>query len=245
MFSILKKELWAYFGTLGAYIVAAAYILISSLFLWFFDSKFDTFNIFNVGLASLNNFFVLSPWLFIFLIPALSMKSIAEEEQTGTLVWLFSKPLSIESIIAGKFLAISILVTFTLFPTLIYVFTIYNISMPEGNIDLGAIYSGYVGLIFLSTAFISIGIFASSLVKNQVLSYIVGVFLCFFCFYGFENLASYNLLGNYDYWLQRIGFYQHYTSFTKGIIDTRDIGYFLFITTLFIFASIQLVKLKK
>lgn len=242
MFSIFKKELWAYFGTLGAYIVSAAFLLICSLFLWFFDNDF---NVFNVGLATLNNFFILAPWVLMFLLPALTMKSIAEEEQNGTLVWLFSQPLSVSSIVLGKYWAILVLVLFSLLPTFTYVYTINNLSLPKGNIDSGIIVSGYIGLLFLSMTFASIGIFCSSLVKNQVLAFITGVFFCFICFYGFENLASYNLLGNLDYTLQKIGFFQHYTSFTKGIVDTRDIGYFIFVIVGFLLLSIRIINSKK
>ncbi|WP_303848694.1 ABC transporter permease subunit [Apibacter mensalis] len=242
MFSIFKKELWAYFGTLGAYIVSAAFLLICSLFLWFFDNDF---NVFNVGLATLNNFFILAPWVLMFLLPALTMKSIAEEEQNGTLVWLFSQPLSVSSIVLGKYWAILILVLFSLLPTFTYVYTINNLSLPKGNIDSGIIVSGYIGLLFLSMTFASIGIFCSSLVKNQVLAFVTGVFFCFICFYGFENLASYNLLGNLDYTLQKIGFFQHYTSFTKGIVDTRDIGYFIFVIVGFLLLSIRIINSKK
>lgn len=242
MFSIFKKELWAYFGTLGAYIVSAAFLLICSLFLWFFDNDF---NIFNVGLATLNNFFILAPWVLMFLLPALTMKSIAEEEQNGTLIWLFSQPLSVSSIVLGKYWAILILVLFSLLPTFTYVYTINNLSLPKGNIDSGIIVSGYIGLLFLSMTFASIGIFCSSLVKNQVLAFVTGVFFCFICFYGFENLASYNLLGNLDYTLQKVGFFQHYTSFTKGIVDTRDIGYFIFVIVVFLLLSIRIINSKK
>lgn len=242
MFSIFKKELWAYFGTLGAYIVSAAFLLICSLFLWFFDNDFD---VFNVGLATLNNFFILAPWVLMFLLPALTMKSIAEEEQNGTMVWLFSQPLSVSSIVLGKYWAILVLVLFSLLPTFTYVYTINNLSLPKGNIDSGIIVSGYIGLLFLSMTFASIGIFCSSLVKNQVLAFVTGVFFCFICFYGFENLASYNLLGNLDYTLQKIGFFQHYTSFTKGIVDTRDIGYFIFVIVVFLLLSIRIINSKK
>lgn len=242
MFSIFKKEIGTYFGTMGAYIIASIFTIICTLFLWFFDNNF---NIFNTGLASLNNFFVLSPWVLLFLIPALTMKSIAEEEENNTLIWLFSQPISIFSVVLGKYFAILTLVLFSLLGTIVYVYSTYMISLPTGNIDLGMVLSGYLGLIFLSMTFISVGILASSLVKNQVLAFILGVFLSFFCFFGFENLASYNLLGNFDYILQKIGFYQHYISFTKGIIDTRDLGYFLFITFLFLTISIKFIKRKK
>lgn len=242
MFSIFKKEIGTYFGTMGAYIIASIFTIICTLFLWFFDNNF---NIFNIGLANLNNFFVLSPWVLLFLIPALTMKSIAEEEENNTLIWLFSQPISIFSVVLGKYFAILTLVLFSLLGTIVYVYSTYVISLPTGNIDLGMVLSGYIGLIFLSMTFISVGIFASSLVKNQVLAFILGVFLSFFCFFGFENLASYNLLGNFDYILQKIGFYQHYISFTKGIIDTRDLGYFLFITFLFLTISIKFIKRKK
>ncbi|MDR3272535.1 MAG: ABC transporter permease subunit [Flavobacteriaceae bacterium] len=242
MFSILKKELWAYFGTSGAYIVASTFVLICSLFLWFFD---DDFNIFNIGLASLNSFFVLVPWVLMFLIPALTMRSIAEEEQSGTLIWLFSQPVSVSAIVFGKYFATLVLTLFALLSSAVYVYSVYKISLPEGNIDLGTIFSGYIGLVFLSMAFAALGIFSSALVKNQVLAFVVGVFFCFFTFFGFESLASYNLLGSFDYTLSKIGFYRHYISFTKGIVDTQDLGYFLFVIVLFLFLSVQLVKKKK
>jgi len=242
MYSILKKELGSYFGTLGAYIVASAFVLICSLFLWFFDNDF---NVFNIGLASLNSFFVLAPWVLMFLIPALTMRSIAEEEQNGTLIWLFSQPVSISAVVLGKYFATLVLTLFALSASAVYAYSVYKISLPEGNIDLGMVFSGYIGLVFLSMAFAALGIFSSSLVKNQVLAFVVGVFFCFFAFFGFESLASYNLLGSFDYTLSKIGFYQHYISFTKGIVDTRDLGYFLFVVFLFLFLSIRLVKKKK
>lgn len=242
MYSIFKKELWTYFGTPGAYIIAAIFSIVCSLFLWFFENDF---NVINIGLASMNSFFVLAPWILMFLIPALSMRSIAEEDQNGTLIWLFSQPVSVFSIVFGKFFALLLLVVFALLPTSTFVYTLYVMSIPEGNLDIGTIVSGYIGLLFLTMAFLSVGIFASSIVKNQVLAFIIGVFLCFFCFFGFESLASYNLLGSFDYILQKVGFYQHFISFTKGIIDTRDLGYFLWIIFLFLLLSVESIKRKK
>lgn len=242
MFAILKKELWSYFGNWSAWIIIAAFSLISTLFLFFFE---NSFNIFEIGSATLQSYFVLVPWILMFIIPALSMKTLAEEQQNGTLSWLFSQPLKISEIVSGKFLSVWIIGILCLIPSLIYLYTVYVLGIPEGNVDLGATLGSYFGLILLIAAFASVGILASALSPNQIMAYLLGVFLCFILYFGIEQLASYKLLGSADFILQNIGFYQHFLGFTRGLIDSRDIFYFLLIISLCIYLSIYFVKNKK
>ena len=242
MIALLKKELWSYFGTWNAWIIIAAFSVISALFLFFFEN--DS-NIFDIGFASLQSYFVLSPFLLLFIIPAVSMKTLAEEEQAGTLNWLFSQPIKISEIILGKFFAVWIVGILCVLPSLIYLYTVYVLGIPEGNIDLGATYGSYFGLVLLIAAFSAIGILASSLSKNQIIAYLLAVFFCFIFYFGIEQLANFKLLGGVDYILSSLGFYQHFIAFTKGLIDTRDVFYFLLVIGICLFLAKIFVEKKK
>lgn len=242
MLAIFKKELWAYFGNWSAWLILGAFSLIGTLFLFFFDNNF---NIFEIGTASLQSYFVLVPWLLMFIIPALSMKTLAEEDQNGTLSWLFSQPLKISDIIWGKFFAVFLVGIMCLLPSVIYLYTVYVLGIPEGNIDLGMTFGSYFGLILLIAALSSIGILASSFSKNQIMAYLAGVFLCFILYFGIEQLASYKLLGGADYFLQNLGFYQHYIGFSRGLIDSTDVFYFLLIIIGALYLAVYSVKQKK
>jgi ABC-type transport system involved in multi-copper enzyme maturation permease subunit len=165
MIAILKKELWSYFGNWSAWVIIAAFSLIATLFLFFFDN--DS-NIFEIGMASLQSYFVLVPWLLMFIIPALSMKTFAEEQQTGTLNWLFSQPLKVSDLVSGKFLSVWIVGILCLIPSLIYLYTVYVLGVPAGNIDLGMTFGSYIGLIILIAAFSGVGILASSFHKTRL-----------------------------------------------------------------------------
>lgn len=242
MFSIFKKEFNTFFLGYTAYIAALIFSIVCTLFLWFFDQDY---NVFNSGLASLNSFFFIAPWILMFLIPALTMKLIAEEQANGTLLWLFTQPIKISQIILGKFLSVVVLILFILIFTLIYTFSLKQIVMPDQNIDFGIIRSGYLGLILMGSLFASIGIFASTLTKNQVMAYILAVFINFIIFYGFQSLASYNLMGSYDYMVQKLGAFSNYNQFLKGIIDTRAVFYFLILSVIFLVISMQLLERKK
>lgn len=242
MRAVLKKELWVYFGNWSAWVIIAAFSLISGLFLFFFENNF---NFFEIGSASMQSYFVLVPWLFMFIIPALSMKSLAEEQQSGTLNWLFSQPLKIYEIIGGKFLSVWLIGAFCLLPSLVYFYTLSTLSIPEGNMDFGMILGGYFGLLMLISAFSAVGVLASSLSSNQVMAYLIGLFLCFFLYFGIEQLASYKLLGGADYILQNLGFYYHYIAFTRGLIDTADVFYFVLIVFLSLKGAMFFVEKKK
>ncbi|MBF0597378.1 ABC transporter permease subunit [Faecalibacter rhinopitheci] len=242
MWTIFKKEFNQFFFGFTAYLAAAAFILISALFLWFFDNQY---NVFNIGNASLGSFFFIGPWILMFMIPALTMKMIAEEQTNGTLLWLFTLPIKSTEIILGKFFAVISILLFCLLSTFLFVLTLENFIHADQTLDYGAIYNGYFGLFLLGSLFTAIGILTSSLSKNQVMAYVFAVVSCFFIYYGFEGLASYNLLGSADYYVQKIGSYSHYQQFLKGILDTRDLGYFLIIIALLLqFANINL-QLKK
>lgn len=242
MLALLKKEFWTYFGNWSAWLIIAAFSLIGSLFLFYFDN--DS-NIFEIGSASLQSYFVLVPWFLLLIIPAISMKSVAEEQQSGTLSWLFSQPIKISEIVIAKFLAVWIVGIMCLLPSLIYLYTVYVLGLPEGNIDFGATIGSYLGLIVLIGAFSSIGILASSIAQSQVMAYLVGIILCFIMYFGIEQLASYKLLGGADYWLSKIGFYQHFLGFTRGLIDTKDLFYFILVISICLFLSKMYIAKKK
>ena len=224
MWTIFKKEFSNFYLGFTAYLAAATFVIVSVLFLWFFDNEF---NVFNTGNASLSSFFFVGPWIFLFMIPALTMKLIAEEQANGTLLWLFTLPIKNNQIIWGKYLAVVSVVIFCLLSTFLFTITLQEFLMPEQELDYGTIFSGYLGLFFLGSLFTAIGLFTSSITKNQVMAYVLAVFFCFIIFYGFESLASYNLLGSMDFYVQKIGSFTHYNQFLKGIIDTRDLLYFL------------------
>ena len=195
MWTIFKKEFSNFYLGFTAYLAAAAFVIVSVLFLWFFDNEF---NVFNTGNASLSSFFFVGPWIFLFMIPALTMKLIAEEQANGTLLWLFTQPIENSQIIWGKYLAVVSVVVFCLIATFLFTVTLQEFLIPEQELDYGTIFSGYLGLLFLGCLFAAIGLFTSSITKNQVMAYVLAVFFCFIIYYGFEGLASYNLLGSMD-----------------------------------------------
>ena len=224
MWTIFKKEFSSFYLGFTAYLAAATFVIVSALFLWFFDNEF---NVFNTGNASLSSFFFIGPWILLFMIPALTMKLIAEEQANGTLLWLFTQPIENSQIIWGKYLAVVSVVVFCLIATFLFTSTLQEFLIPEQELDDGTIFSGYLGLLFLGCLFAAIGLFTSSITKNQVMAYVLAVFFCFIIYYGFEGLASYNLLGSMDFYVQKIGSFTHYNQFLKGIIDTRDLLYFV------------------
>ncbi len=242
MKAIFRKELWSFFGNWSAWLVIAAFSLIGSLFLFFFEN--DS-NIFDIGTASLQSYFVLVPWLMMFITPALAMRSLAEEQQSGTLSWLFSQPIKISEIIVGKFLAVWLVAILCLLPSLVYLYTVYVLGVPQGNLDMGATLGSYFGLVVLAAAFSAMGIFASSVSQNQIMAYLLGVFISFTLYFGIEQLASYKLLGGADYVLSNLGFYQHFIAITRGLIDTRDLFYFLFMILLSLYWAAYFVEKKK
>ena len=231
MFTLLKKEISLFLSSIIGYTVIIVFLLINSLFLWVFpvDSNIPTH-----GYATIEGLFIQAPFVFLFLIPSITMRSFAEEKRSGTLELLLTKPLTEAQIIFSKFLSGVVLVILSLIPTLIYVFFIYIFGYPVGNIDMGGTWGSYLGLIFLASAFISIGIFSSSITDNQIVSFIISVFMCGFIYLGFELLYTLNIFGNIDLFVKSIGIQSHYLSMSRGVIDSRDVIYFLSIIALFL-----------
>lgn len=234
MKSILRKELNSFFSSPIGYLVIAVYLLVNGLFLWIFEGDF---NILHAGFADLNSYFFLAPWIFIFLIPAITMRSFSDEINTGTIEILKTKPITNWQLILGKYLGSLILVIAAIIPTLIYVYSIYELGNPIGNISFGTTVGSFIGLLFLASAYTAIGIFSSTLSKNQIVSFIIAVAISFFLYYGFEGLASYQLVGNLDYTVQQFGMSEHFSSISKGVIDTRDLIYFSSVTFFFLFLT--------
>lgn len=213
-----------------AYITIGVFLLACALLLWFFP---DT-SILDYGYAEMNSFFNLVPFLFMFLVPAISMRSFAEERKEGTYVLLATRPLNDWQIILGKYLACVVLVFFALLPTLVYYYSIYQLGLPKGNIDTGAVIGSYIGLFLLGSAFVAIGVFASSFTKNQVVAFAVAVFICFFAFSGLESMSKLFELDNLGTLLVNLGMVEHYQSMSRGVLDTRDLVYFISCTVLFL-----------
>ncbi|KAA3652466.1 MAG: gliding motility-associated ABC transporter permease subunit GldF [Bacteroidetes bacterium] len=237
MYSLLKKEIQGFLGSLIGYIVIIVFLTIMGLIMWVFPG--DT-NVLDGEYASLSSLFNMAPWVFMFLIPAITMRLFADENKTGTIELLLTKPITDLQIIGAKYIAGFLLVLFSLLPTLIYFATVYYLGAPVGNIDQGGMWGSYLGLLFLASGFVAIGLFSSSLSDNQVIAFIIAVFISFFTYIGFDFISSLDLLGGIDYLILKLGINEHYISMSRGVIDTRDALYFLSLIAFFI----MLTKLK-
>ena len=230
MLTILKKELNSFFASPIGYLVIAVFLIINGLFLWVFNGDF---NILNAGFADLNSFFFITPWFYLFLIPAITMRSFSDEFRLGTIEILKTKPITDWQIVLGKYYGALLLIILALVPTLIYGYSIIQLSNPVGNIDVGSIIGSYVGLLFLASAYTAIGLFTSSISQNQIVSFILAIIISFFMFYGFEALADLGISET----LRNFGMNAHFESIGRGVIDTRDIIYFVSITIFFLFTT--------
>jgi len=231
MYAVFKRELFSFLSSMVAYITIGIFLLVSGLLLWFFP---DT-SILDYGYAELDGFFSLVPYLFMFLIPAITMRSFAEERREGTYELLLTKPIQIWQIIAAKYFACLVLVLFALVPTLIYYYSISKLGFPEGNIDSGSVTGSYIGLFLLGAAFTSVGIFSSALTKNQVIAFVICAALCAFAFLGFDYMSKVTILQEIESKIINLGINQHYTSISRGVLDTRDLLYFITFSVLFLF----------
>ena len=231
MLSIFKKEISSFFSSLIGYIVIVVFLILLGLLLWIFP----TTSLINQNFATLDQLFDLAPMIFTFLIPAITMRSFAEEQQTGTIEFLNTKPLLDIEIIIGKYLACLSLVLFALLPTLIYYITIYQLGSPKGNLDSGAILGSYIGLILLGGIFTAIGVFASSLTNNQIISFLLAAFLCFFMHWGFDFMSQLPFfVGKGDDNVQMIGIDFHYRSISRGIVVVSDVVYYVSVIAFFL-----------
>ena len=234
MLAIFKKEFNSFFTSTIACLTIGMFLLINGLFLWVFD---DDFNILNAGFADLTSFFYLAPWILIFLIPAITMKTFADEFRSGTIEILKTRPITNVTLVLGKFFAILTLLIIVLIPTFVYAYSIHELGNPVGNLDYGSISGSYLGLFLLASSFASIGIFTSTLSKNQVVAFLLGICMVFLFYYGFDAVSS--LFGDYSYTIKLFGMNEHYKSISRGVIDSRDVLYFMSIIIFFLFVSKQ------
>lgn len=230
MYAVFKRELFSLLNSLMAYITIGIFLLALGLLLWFFP---DT-SILEYGYAELTGFFTLAPFLFMFLIPALTMRSFAEERREGTYILLATRPITDWQIILAKYWACLLLVLLALLPTLIYYYAIVRLGLPQGNIDGGAVTGSYIGLLLLGAAFTSIGIFASALTKNQVIAFAIAVFICFIAYQGLDAMSSIFALQYLETVLLALSINEHYQSVSRGVLDTRDLVYFISFAALFL-----------
>jgi ABC-2 type transport system permease protein len=241
MKALFLKEIRVFLSSLIGYVVMGVFLLITGLFLWVFPG--DT-NILDMGFATLDSLFFVTPWVFIFLIPAITMRSFSEERRTGTIELLLTKPLSEWQIILAKFGAGLLLVWIALLPTLVYYITVYQLGNPSGNLDSGGIWGSYLGLFFLASAYVAIGLFCSTLTDNQIIAFLSAALLSFVMYSGFQSIANFDLLGSLDSFVGNLGMQAHFNSLGRGVVDSRDVLYFLIITFLFLFTS-RLVLLSR
>jgi len=241
MLTIFRKELTAFFSSLIGYIAIAVFLILIGLVMWVFPN-----NAFDFGYANLDILFTNAPMVFMLLIPAVTMRLFSEEKKAGTLEIISTRPITELQIILGKYFAALVLVIIALLPTFLYYYTIYQLATPVGNIDAGAIRGSYIGLCLLSATFISIGVFASALTDNQIVAFILAAFLCFVFYLAFNALSGLDLVGGkVNDIIQSIGIQYHYESISRGVVDSRDVIYFLSLIVIFILCTKTALESRK
>ena len=241
MIAVMMKEIQEFLYSITAYLVIGIFLICVSIVLWVLPET----SLLEYGYASMEPLFRLGPYLFMFLIPAITMKSFAEEKRSGTIELLYTLPLTSRAIVMGKFLAASSLVFFSLLPTLIYYYSIYHLGNPQGNLDTSGIVGAYFGLFFLGSVFASIGIFSSSITENQIVSFVVAAILCFVSYEGFATLARIDLWVSWAYYIEYFGIIFHYSAMSKGVIDLSNITYFLGFIVIMLFATHYSIEVRK
>jgi ABC-2 type transport system permease protein len=234
MVTLFLKEIKEFFSSITGYLVVIVFLLVNSMFMWIFRGNF---NVFDIGIANIDTLFIISPWVFLFLVPAITMNMFAGELRSGTMELLLTRPLTEFQIVISKYLAAVVLVLIALIPTLFYLFSINSLADPVGNVDFGAIFGSYIGLFFLAAIYSAIGIFASSFSKNAVISFLLSVLLCYVFYLGFENLAFLGFSGKVSDFIISLGINDHYRSMSRGVLDTRDVVYFLSVISIFVFLT--------
>ena len=239
MYAIVKKEVQSFFASPLGYVIVGSFLVFTGLVLWVFKGNF---NLFDYGFADLTPFFVLTSWIFTILVPAITMKSFSEEQKLGTLELLLSKPIPLWQLVLGKFWGAFLVCGIAVIPTLVYVIAIANLGITEGNYDLGIILGSYFGLVFLIAAYTSIGLFASTLSEQQITVFITGILLCFLIFMGFDAMSTLLPHGKIQPFVQTLGAKAHFDSIARGVIDTRDLVYFVSVALFFLYLTWQRLK---
>ncbi|MEM9833259.1 MAG: gliding motility-associated ABC transporter permease subunit GldF [Bacteroidota bacterium] len=228
MLAIYRKEVNSYLNSLIAYVVIAVFLTGTGLLMWIFP---DT-SVLTYGFADMSTLFTLGPYVFMFLIPAITMRSFAEERKAGTMELILTQPVTDWQLVLGKYLAAWTVVLLALLPTLIYYLSVHQLGNPVGNLDSAGIAGSYIGLILLGGVFTAIGTLASSLTENQVIAFILAVFLCFFLYTGFSSLAGLEAWDDSALVVEKFGILHHYDAMSRGLVDSRNLIYFITLTTL-------------
>jgi len=242
MLALLRKEISAFLGSLTGYIVIIIFLAFMGLFMWVLPGES---NVIDAGYANIDGLFSITPYLYLFLIPAITMRSFAEEKRSGTMELLLTSPITEMQIILAKYFAGTILVIYSLVPTLIYYATVHKFGSPSGNIDTGGMWGSYIGLVMLGAAFVAIGTFTSSVTDNQVISFVIAVLLCYICFLGFDSLAEIKAFKGFDFLFLNLSMNTHYVSMSRGVIDTRDVIYFIGLISIFILSTKTVIESRK
>lgn len=242
MLTLYLKEIKGFLSTLQGYIISGLFILTTALFLWVIPGSW---NIPMSGYASLNGFFELAPWLYLFFIPAISMRIFADEYHTGTIELILTRPIRKINIVLAKYLATVTLIIIALIPTLIWIFSVSSMAQPSGNIDFGAIWGSYIALILLGSSYAAIGVFGSSLTNNQVVAFLITLALCFLMYSGFGLLGSAPGINKLTGYMTALGIESHYQSMSRGVIDSRDVLYFMSVILFFILSTRFILTQKK
>ncbi|GAA0893207.1 gliding motility-associated ABC transporter permease subunit GldF [Fulvivirga kasyanovii] len=241
MIQVFVKELNSFLNSLIAYIVISVFLTGIGLLMWVFPET----SVLEYGYADMETLFSLGPYVFMFLIPAITMRMFAEEKKAGTIELLITKPLTDWEIIFGKYLSGFALVVFSIIPTLIYYWSVYQLGNPVGNIDTAGVMGSYIGLILLGGVFTAIGIFSSAISTNQIVSFIIAVFFCFIVYSGFESIAAINDWGSFSSFIEQLGILYHYDAMSKGLVDTRDVIYFLSVIAVMLLSTKLILSSRK
>jgi ABC-2 type transport system permease protein len=242
MYVLFIKEIRSFFSSAIGLIVIGIFLLLTGTFLWLLPGES---NVLESGYATLDGLFVLAPWLYLFLIPALTMRFFAEEKKSGTIELLLTRPLSTLQIVLAKYFAGVTLVLCSLLPTLVYVYSVYQLGLPHGNIDMGGFFGSFIGLLFLASGYTAVGLFASSVTDNQIVSFLLAALLSFVLYYGFELLSLFFPSAIVQDTISQMGMSYHYDSMSRGVIDSRDVLYFITVSVVFLFVTNWFVSKRK
>lgn len=238
MKSLFLKELNGFFGSLLGYLVLALFLVALGLIVWVFPET----SVLEYGYADLEPLFSYTPYVFTFLIPALSMRAISEELKTGTWELLRTSPPSITRIVLAKYFALLVLVFLAVLPTLLYYWSVLQLGDPVGNLDQAGFFGSWIGLLMIGAVFSAVGLFASALTSQQVLAFVLGVFFCFVLYFGFTAAADLQL-GMWSYWLEELSLSYHYINLSRGVIDSGDV--FFMLSMIWVFLGLSVLVLKK
>lgn len=234
MLTLLLKEFRSFFNSISGYLIISIFLLATGLFIWVFPGNT---NVLDGGYANLDTLFDMAPWIYLFLIPALCMRLFTDEKKSGTIELLLTRPISDFRIVLSKFLAALLLVAFSLLFCLVYYLSVYYLGKPVGSIDVGAFWGSYLGLFFLAVGYVSIAVFAGSLTDNQIIAFLLSLVLCFSFYMGFDYLSELLIFQSFQTEIINIGIREHYHSLSRGVVDSRDISYFLGLSLIFLFGT--------